>query len=134
MKSKVQLGARVVLGLIYFVFGGMGLAIALGLMTMPQPEGMPEAAMTFMSGIMAAGYFFPLLKLTETLGGLFVLLGRGAPAALVVLAPVTLNIFLFHACLTPGAGELVLPMVMVVAHVLAMSGYWDVYKPLFAKK
>ena len=35
MPTKIQLAARIILGLIYFVFGGMGLAIAFGLMKMP---------------------------------------------------------------------------------------------------
>ena len=52
MATKVQLGARIILGLIYFVFGSMGLAIALGLMPMPESP-MPEAATAFMTGIWA---------------------------------------------------------------------------------
>lgn len=124
-------GARIILGLIYFVFGGMGLGIALGLMSMPETPPMPEAAATFMTGIMATGYFFPLLKVTEMVGGLILLIGRGAPAALVILAPVTLHIFLFHAVLTPGIGELILPAFMLLAQIIAMAGYGTVYRPLF---
>ena len=133
MIKKIQIGARIILGLIYFVFGGMGLAMALGLMQMPEQPLMPEAAMAFMTGIMAAGFFFPLLKLTETLGGFFLLIGRGAPLALVILAPVTLNIFLFHLFLTPGIKNLGLPVVMALAHILAMAQYWHLYKPLFGR-
>ena len=123
MIAKIQLGARILLGLIYFVFGGMGLAIAFGLMKMPESP-MPEAAMAFMKGIMATGYFFPLLKVTEVLGGLLLLIGWAAPLALVVLAPVTLHILLFHALLTTGSGNLVLPLAMSILQVIAMSGYW----------
>ncbi|MCB0375554.1 MAG: hypothetical protein KDD04_06515, partial [Sinomicrobium sp.] len=108
----IQTGARIVLGLIYTVFGGMGLAIAFGLMQMPEQEPMPEAAMGFMQGMMGTGYFFQLLKLTETLFGFLLLIGVIAPAALVILAPVTLNIFLFHAFLTPTPGDMALSVVM----------------------
>ena len=132
MTSKIQLGARVLLGLIYFVFGVMGLAIAFGLMKMPT-EPMPQAAETFMKGIMATGYFLPLLKTTETACGFLLLINRGAPLALVILAPITLNIFLFHANLTPGSSNLVFPLVMVVLHVTAMSACWKLYKPLLSK-
>ena len=131
MKTKIQLGARIVLGLIYFVFGGMGLAMALGLMKAPE-QPMPEAAMAFMKGMEATGYLFPLLKFTETAFGLLLLIGLAAPLALVVLAPITLNILLFHIFTAPG--NLVLPGVMVAAHIIAMSGYWGLYKPLFARK
>ncbi len=133
MKRKIQFTARILLGLIYFVFGGMGLAIAFGLMKMPDTP-MPEAAATFMKGIMATGYFFPLLKITETVCGFLLLTCIAAPVALVILAPVTLNILLFNLCLNSGTGNLILPSIMIVVHVLAMSTYWSLYKPLFAKK
>lgn len=134
MMRKVQVGARVLLGLIYFVFGGMGLAMAFGLMTMPEQPNMPEAAMGFMKGMMGTGYFFPFLKMTETFFGFLLLFGIAAPLALVVLAPVTLQIILFHVFLEPGGGEMVLPAVMVLLQIIAMSGYWDLYKPLFFRK
>lgn len=132
MASKIQLAARVILGLIYFVFGGMGLAIALGFMKMPSSP-MPQAAEAFMKGIMATGYFFPVLKITETSCGFLMLTGIAAPLALVVIAPITLQIFLFHSCLTPGVNNLVLPSVMVLTQIIAMSAYWKVYRPLFFK-
>jgi putative oxidoreductase len=131
--SKVQLGARIILGLIYFVFGCMGLAMVFGLMQAPTPE-MPEAAMKFNEGLFGSGYFLPFLKITETICGFLLLSGIAAPLALVILAPITLNIFLFHAFLTPGAGNLVIPLIMVIAQVLAMKGYWSLYQPLFSKK
>ncbi|MCA9405995.1 MAG: acyltransferase [Candidatus Omnitrophica bacterium] len=132
--KMIQTGARIVLGLIYTVFGGMGLAIAFGLMQMPEQEPMPEAAMGFMQGMMGTGYFFQLLKLTETVFGFLLLIGVVAPAALVILAPVTLNIFLFHAFLTPTPGDMALSVVMVIAHIIAMSAYWDIYQPLFQSR
>ena len=131
--SKIQLGARIVLGLIYFVFGGMGLGMALGLWHMPFPP-MPPAAQAFMTGIMGSGYFLFLLKITETSCGFLLLTGIAAPLALVIIAPVTINILCFHAFLTPGFNELPLPLTMVITQILAMSGYWKLYQPLFGKK
>jgi putative oxidoreductase len=133
MTSKIQLGGRIVLGLIYLVFGGMGLAMALGLLHMPFPP-LPPAAEGFMKGIMGTGYFFLMLKITETTCGFLLLTGIAAPLALVVIAPVTLNIIMFHTFLTPGLNNLILPSVMVASQILAMSGYWKLYKPLFRKK
>jgi len=132
MASKVQLGARIILGLIYLVFGSMGLAIALGLMPMPEAP-MPEAATKFMEGISATGYFFPMLKITEVSCGVLLLTGIAAPLALVIIAPVTLNIIMFHAFLTSGLSNLALPLLMVLAQCLAMSAYWSKYKQLFSK-
>jgi putative oxidoreductase len=133
MMTKIQFGARIVLGLIYFVFGMMGLAIAFGLMKMPQSP-MPPAAMDFMKGIMGSGYFQAFLKITETSCGFLLLIGFCAPLALVILAPITLNIIMFHLNLTPGVQNLILPSIMVIAHILAMSAYWNLYKPLFSNK
>ena len=123
MVRIIPLGARIILGLIYFVFGSMGLAIALGLMPMPNSP-MPEAATAFMTGIMASGYFFPLLKVTEVVCGFLILTGFAAPV----------HILLFHVFLTPGGSNLVMPLVMVLTQVIAMSAYWNLYRPLFSKK
>ena len=133
MAHKIQTGARIILGLIYFVFGAMGLAMQLGLMPMPEPA-MPEAAMGFMKGMVGTGYFLPLLKITETTCGFLLLTGFAAPLALVIVAPVTLHILLYHVYLTPGLNNLVLPSVMTIVQIIAMSGYWDVYKPLLARR
>ncbi len=130
MVAKFQMGARFTLGLIYFVFGGMGLAIALGFMQMPHSP-MPQAAEGFMKGIMGTGYFFPLLKITEVSCGFLLLINRATPLALIILAPITLHIILFHVNLTPGVENLILPLFMGLAHILAMSGCWKSYKPLF---
>ena len=132
MAKKIQLVARIFLGLIYFVFGGMGLAMALGLTKMPEPS-LPEGATAFMTGIMATKYFFPVPKITETLGGFLLLTNVAAPLALVVLAPVTLHILLFNAFLIPVGGGLALPVFMVLAHITAAGAYWNLYKPLFLK-
>ena len=133
MIKIVRTGARVFLGLVYFVFGGMGLGIVFGLIKMPE-QPMSDAAKAFFGGIMAAGYFFPLLKTTETVCGFLLLIGRAVPLALVILAPVTLNIIFFHFFLTPGSREIILPVAIVLAHVLAAGGYWRVYQPLFGSE
>jgi putative oxidoreductase len=133
MPKYVYTAARLILGLIYFVFGGMGLAMAFGLLQLTPPP-MPPAAEAYMTGIMATGYFFPLLKVTEVACGLCLLTGVAAPAALVIIAPVTLHIILHHLCLTPGLNNAILPLIMGLAQVLAMAGFWSLYAPLFGKR
>ena len=128
MKSKVQLGARYLLGLIYFVFGLNGF-----LNFIPQPP-MPENVMAFMGALFATGYFFPVLKATEVIGGALLLSGFAVPVALVVLAPITLQIFFFHWFMTPGIENLVLPIVMIALHVVSAMAYLHLYAPLFKKK
>ena len=125
--SKLQLGARVLLGIIYFVFGLNGF-----LQFLPMPP-LPESAGSFLGALVATGYFFPVLKGTEVIMGGLLLAGLAAPLALVVLAPITLQIFLFHSILTPGLQNVVLPVVMIALHVIAAMGYWNLYAPLFKK-
>lgn len=84
--------ARVALGLVFFVFGLNGF-----LLFIPGPtEPMPDAAVAFTGGLFATGYFFPLLAGTEVVAGALLLADRLVPLALTVLAPVVLNIVLFH--------------------------------------
>ena len=129
MANKASTIARYLLGLVFFVFGVAGLFNLL-----PPPPDMPDRLQTFMTGMMAAGYFFPLLKGTETICGLLLLAGIAPALALVILAPITINIVLVHSFLTPGASELVIPLAMLVLHLVAAKKYWAAYQPLFRHK
>lgn len=128
MKNIVPNLPRYILGLIFFIFGLAGL-----LNLLPQPTDLPEKMITFMNGMMAAGYFFPLLKGTEAVCGLLLILGFAPALSLVILAPITINIFFVHLFLTPGIQNLVVPLVMVILHVLAAVRYKHLYQPLFSK-
>ncbi len=99
MKSKSRFvfsGARILLGLIFFVFGLNGF---LGFI--PQPPA-PERAAAFMGALAATGYMFPLIKGVEVVGGAMLLSNRFVPLALIIVAPNIVNIVLFHALLAPG--------------------------------
>ena len=105
--------ARVLLGLIFVVFGAVGL-FELG----PQPE-LSEEATAFMGAMMDTGYLWPLVKVTEIVCGALLVLGLFVPLALVVLAPVVLNILLFDIFLSPEGlviGVLALVLGLYVAH------------------
>jgi uncharacterized membrane protein YphA (DoxX/SURF4 family) len=90
--------ARILLGLPFLVFGVLGV-----LDMIPPPEGgIPPGAMAFGAALAQTGYMMPLVKGTEAVCGALLLSNRFVPLALVVLAPVVVNIFLFHLFLTPG--------------------------------
>lgn len=129
MKNKVPLIARIILGLIFFVFGLNGFFNFI-----PAPPSIPEGAMKFSMAMMETGYFFPVLKATETICGFLLLSGFAAPLALVILAPITLQITLFHSFLTPGLENVIMPVVMIAVHVTAASAFWPMYKPLFSRQ
>jgi putative oxidoreductase len=108
--------SRLFLGLAFVVFGLNGF-----LQFIPMPP-LPEAAGAYMGAMAATGYFFPLLKITEIVAGLLLLFNRFTALALVVLAPIVVQILFFHAFLTPGALNLIFPILLVVAGAItAMS-------------
>lgn len=130
MKAKLPLIARILLGLVFFVFGLMGL-----LNLVPPPPDMPEGLMTFTKGLTASIYFMPFLKLTETICGLLLLAGWFVPLALVILAPIALNIFLVHAFLAPSG----LPMAVIIGLLMIYLSFFaepysNTIKQLFKKK
>lgn len=81
------------------------------LITPPPPVG---ALKVFDDGIRAARYMLPTVKVLELLCGLALLSGRFVPLALVVLAPIVVNIVGVHLTLAPEG----LPM---AAFVLAAT-------------
>jgi putative oxidoreductase len=130
MKAKMPLIARILLGLIFFVFGLMGL-----LNLIPPPPNMPEALQTFNTGLMASIYFFPFLKLTETICGLLLLTGSFVPLALVVLAPIVINIVLVHAFLAPEGLAVGLIAAILLAYLsFCAEPYSSTIKQLFKRK
>ncbi|MBX2989075.1 MAG: DoxX family membrane protein [Bdellovibrionaceae bacterium] len=116
MKAKFPLIARILLGLVFFLSGLVGL-----LNLVEPPPDLPERLQTFNNGLMASGYFMTLLKGTETVCGLLLLAGMYVPLALVVLAPIILNIFLVHLFLAPSG--------LILAVIL---GLLEIYLAFFA--
>ena len=117
--------ARIVLGLVFFVFGLNGF---LNFIPPPPPETMPAGALAFGTALMNTGYMIPLIKGSEVLCGALLLSNRFVPLALVVLAPIVVNIILFHAVLAPS-GVIMAVVVLLLELGLAWS-YRDAYRPL----
>ncbi len=105
---------RILLGL---VFGVMPWTAIFHLA--PNPT-MPAAATDFVGALMKTGYMMPLVWGTEIVAGLLILFGIFVPFALVLLAPVLVNIVLFHAFLSPEGRE-----IAYVAFLLALIVGWQ---------
>ena len=118
--------ARVLMGLIFFVFGLNGFFHFL-----PQPPP-PAPALAFATALVQSGYFFPLLKSVEVAVGILLLANRFVPLALAVIAPVVVNIFAFHAALAPSGLPVAL-LVLALEIFLAWS-YRQVYAPMLVAK
>ena len=120
--------AHVLLGLMFAIFGLNGFLNFIPAPTTPPPEG----AMAFAIALMKTSYMMPLIKGTEVLVGVLLLLNRFVPLALVLLAPVVVNIVAFHAFLAPtGLGM----TVVIVGLQLSLAwSYRGAYRPLLTAR
>lgn len=127
--KKLPLVARVLLGLMFFVFGLNGFFNFI-----PPPPNLPEKMTAFAGGLMASGYFFPFLKGTEVLCGILLLSGVYVPLALVILAPIVLNILLVHVFLDTSGLPIALVICALVAYLaFFVDPYRTTVKQLFKK-
>jgi uncharacterized membrane protein YphA (DoxX/SURF4 family) len=91
----VVLGVRILLGLVFVVFG---LNIFLHFIPTPTPPGDASALM----GLMFVHGWFKVIGTLEILGGALLLSGRLVPLGLTILSPILLIIVLFHSTLAPA--------------------------------
>lgn len=106
--------ARVLLGLLFVVFGANGFLHFMG----PMPE-MQGHAGAFITALAATGYIY-VIAFLQVAGGLCLLLGaRFVPLGLTLLGPVIVNIVLFHVFLEPAG----LVMSLVIS-ALALFLLW----------
>ena len=119
--------ARCFLGLVFFVFGLNGF---LNFIPMPPPEG-PSG--DFLGAMVKTGYLLQLVKTTEVTCGALLLANRFVPLALVMLAPVLVNITFFHAFLTPPK-DMVGPVIFLTVYGFLIWRYRASFAPLFTAK
>jgi uncharacterized membrane protein YphA (DoxX/SURF4 family) len=124
----LRTAGRIVMGLLFFVFGLNGFFEFI-----PRPTGpMPEGAMAFGAAMMKTGYLFQLIKGTEVVAGALLLANRFVPLALTILAPVVVNIVAFHLFLErDGLGM----AIFIVALEIALAwAYRDAFRPMLAMR
>ncbi|MBK8397161.1 MAG: DoxX family protein [Leptospiraceae bacterium] len=92
--SKIPMIVRYLMGLIFFVFGLNGFLHFID-------PGLKGAPLDFIMTLVNSGYLMTLIKITEIIVGVMLLANLYVPLALVMIAPISLNIFLFHAFLEP---------------------------------
>jgi uncharacterized membrane protein YphA (DoxX/SURF4 family) len=114
--------ARVVLGLIFVVFGSNAF---LHFIPMPPPQGL---AGDFLKALFASHYLY-VVAILQVLGGAILLLGRFVPLGLTLLGPVIVNILLFHFFLEPTG----LPLALIVGALalFLLWANWQAFRPLF---
>lgn len=91
--------ARIILGLIFVVFGLNGF---LHFIPGPLPPGLAGQFL----GAMIQSHYVLAVAAVQVVGGALLLANRYVPLALVLLGPVIINIDLFHILLMPAGAQL----------------------------
>lgn len=123
MNSLFTKISQTLLGLMLLVFGANKF---LHFIPMETPSG---AAGNFLNSLGATGYIFPIIGLLEVIIGLMLLLKKWPAFALILLAPISLNILLFHLFLDiPGIS---MALLIFLFNLVLIYKHWPQYKPLF---
>lgn len=123
--KTITLISRILLGLLFTVFGLNGF---LHFIPMPPPQGV---AGQFMGALFVSQYLVAIFAL-QTIGGVLLLANRFVPLALAILAPIIVNIVLFHVTMEPKG----LGMALVTVALWAVLFYRQraAFAGLFAAK
>jgi putative oxidoreductase len=111
----VVLIARLLLGLIFVVFGLNGFLNVLSMG--PMPTGL---AGQFIGALALSHYYWVVAGLQVT-GGALLLVNRFVPLALVLLGPIIVNIILYHVFLNPAG----IILALIVAILWLIVFYWQ---------
>jgi putative oxidoreductase len=131
MFQKVALVARILLGVMFTIFGLNGLMMTFtgsGFIPMP-PQ--PEIMVTIMTGFMATQYMMKLVFVCQFLAGIFMLSGFFVNAALVLLAPIIVNILGIHLFVEPTG--LPMAIVVLILYIIVLKSRWNYFRPLLDK-
>ena len=90
---------------------------------------MPVAAVELHRALTASGYVFQMVVGLEIVAGVLPLAGIAVPLALILLAPIIVNIFFFHLFLAPGGVPLALTLAIV--EITLAWQYRAAFEPLF---
>jgi putative oxidoreductase len=101
--------ARYLAGTIFLIFGLNGF---LNFIPLPPPEGI---AGQFMGALHVSHYLWVIFAI-QVVGAVLLLVNRYVPLAVAVLAPVIVNILVFHGLMAPSG----LPLALFVAVLWAL--------------
>ena len=123
MNSMFTKIVSIVLGIMLVLFGANKFS---GFIPLPE---LPEKAASFMTSLGATGYVLKTVGVLEILIGVMLLLKKWVAFALTLLAPISINILLFHVFLdVAGIGGALL---VTVLNGILIYKHWPQYKSLF---
>ena len=121
----VTLIARLLLGLIFVVFGLNGFLnfIPMG----PLPTGLAGQFI----GALAQSHYFWVVAALQVAGGALLLVNRYVPLGLVLLGPVIVNIVLYHVFLNPTG--MLMAVVVVILWLIVYYSRRQNFSGIFAQ-
>jgi uncharacterized membrane protein YphA (DoxX/SURF4 family) len=126
LKTKIALIARIILGLLLLAAGIMSL------FSLAEPMQYPEPANKFMTALIETGYMMFIVGVLKILVGVSLLINRFVLLSLVVFAPISINMVLFHLFLDIKS---ILPALVIgFLNVYLLFNYLESYKPLLKAK
>jgi putative oxidoreductase len=116
--------ARFLLGLIFLVFGLNGF---FHFLSMPAPTGVAGQFM----GALFVSHFLIVIFVLQLIGAVLLLLNRYVPLALTLLAPIIVNILLFHLLMAPSGIPLaiIVTVLWVVVFLNVHSAFRALWQP-----
>ncbi|MDX6382967.1 MAG: putative oxidoreductase, partial [Blastocatellia bacterium] len=121
----VTLIARLLLGLIFLVFGLNGF---LNFIKGPMPSGLAGQFV----GALALSHYFWVIAAIQVAGGVLLLVNRYVPLALVLLGPVMVNIICYHVFLNPSGA--VPAAVVTVLWLIVFYAKRQYFSGIFAQR
>ena len=120
--------ARILMGLVFFVFGLDGFLHFIPHPTTPMPEGVSA----LMAALIKSGYLFQLIKGTEVVVGVLFLANRFVPLALALIAPVVVNILAFSMFLMPAG--IAVPLVVTALELYLAWSYRSAFRAMLGAR
>jgi len=118
--------ARILLGLIFVVFGLNGF---LNFLSMgPMPTGL---AGQFVGALVVSHYFWVVAAL-QVAGGALLLVNGSCPSVLVLLGPVIVNIILYHVFLSPAG--IALASVVAILWLIVFYAHRQYFSGIFVQR
>ena len=114
--------ARVLLGLIFVVFGSNAFLHFLPMP--PLPRGITGE---YLHAFFASGYVY-VIGAFQVIGGLLVLIGRFVPLGLTILGAIIVNIWAFHILMAPELGGMIPAVVVLILEVFLVLRYREAFR------
>jgi len=119
--------SRILLGFIYLVFG-----LDYFFHFIPYEPHHTGRVAAFKEGLIGVGYFYPMIKSIQIVGGISLLVNQYAPFFAVVLFPLSVNVFLYHTILVPSGWWM--GVLLIVTNSFLGWSYWKYYKGMFVRR